>query len=155
MTTRMSARRFVVFLTAAFLVCGGLSPAVAGPIRVVIGSVSLLRGSVDDSVSIQKFLKDYEATLASGRVDHIVQLYRGGSDDKAKVLRNYFANVIADLEVHLNDIEIDVDGDRALVAFARSDHFTDRESGDAVRKSVALERHLVRDAGVWKIDLAD
>ncbi len=126
---------------------------VAGAISVVIGSIAHVQASTEDSQSVQGFLKEYESTLASGRVEYIVQLYQGGRSDKAGVLRDYFENVIQDLEVRLDDVDIRVEDDSATVSFKRTDSFTDRATGDPIRKSVKLERKLVREARSWQIAL--
>ncbi len=151
----MTGSRFYRLAICALL-AGGLAvgEVLAGSIPVLIASISLVTATRQDSQTVQEFLKEYESTLASGRVEEIVRLYRGKRDGHEGVLHDYFQNVVEDLEVHLEQVNIVVDEDEATVSFKRTDRFTDRKTGDAVRKSVKVERTLGREGRSWKIVLA-
>ena len=130
---------------AAGLAClATLAAAPAGAagapvVPVIIGSIAVTAANPADTESVLRFLQRYESTLASGRVERIVDLYEDFDTSRRAELQSYFDNVIADLVVRLDDIHVDVDGDLATVKFDRTDMFKDRSSGKGIEKGVALD----------------
>ena len=106
-----------------------------------------------DRDSVLSFLKTYESTLATGRVERIVSLYANFNPARRPELDEYFRQIVSDLVVRLDGIRIAVDGDHAEVGFDRTDSFTDRETGRPVQKGVSLNRHLERDGQTWRLVL--
>jgi hypothetical protein len=150
--------RSTVHRIAAIAIVGAviaLAPPVVSSFQVpvVIGSIASVAATPDDSASVQGFLKSYESTLASGRVEEIVKLYVDGDHGRKAELDDYFTTAIKDLVVRLDDVAIEVRGDRAEVSFKRTDSFVDRKSGNKVEKSVLLDRQLQRSGQGWQIAL--
>jgi hypothetical protein len=129
--------------------------ALALEVPVVIASIASVSATPQDSESVQAFLKTYESTLASGRAPEIVKLYVDPNHGREAVLDDYFATVIKDLVVRLDDVSITVNGDQAAVAFKRTDSFVDRKTDNRIEKSVTLDRQLQRAGSSWKIALAE
>ena len=122
-------------------------------IPVTIGNVTSAVASPDDKTSILTFLREYESTLASGRVEQIVALYGDFDQARQADLQRYFDELIRDLSVRLDDIHIDVAGDMAKISFDRNDRFQDRQTGRQVEKSIRLARKLERDGLGWRMFL--
>lgn len=150
----IARRRLATIALGTCIALAGGAMVRAGQIPVLIASLGVVTATPADSQSVQDFLKSYESTLASGRVESIAKLYAGSDARQQAVLDDYFKNVISDLVVRLDDVSIDVQGDRAMVAFDRTDSFIDRKSGNKVEKKVEVERTLQRQGGSWRIELA-
>lgn len=147
--------RFLPTLAALVSLAVAAPPrsASAAEIPVIIASIAAVSATPDDATSVLGFLRTYEATLASGRADRIVGLYQDFDRRRQGELQRYFDEVVRGLVVRLEEVEVEVDGDRALVAFDRTDTFEDRASGRRVEKSIWLERRLERDGGGWRMAL--
>jgi hypothetical protein len=122
-------------------------------VTVVVGNVTAVKASPTDTTTVVDFLRTYEATLATGRVDDITSLYADFDSARRAELQRHFDEVISNLVVRLDDVRIAVEGTRAEVAFRRTDAFTDRESGRHVEKGVSLTRQLSRDGSGWRLIL--
>jgi len=129
-------------------------PALDPPrVPVTIGSVCATDATAADQNSVLDFLRQYESTLASGRVERIVGLYADFDPARRGELEEYFQSVVTGLEIRLNDVWVSVDGDRARVKFERTDAFTDRETGNRVEKAVSIARSLERSGPGWQMVL--
>lgn len=154
MTRGGRSPHFLPALAALAIVTVGAPPrAHAAEIPVIIASIAAVSATPDDATSVLAFLRTYESTLASGRIDRIVGLYEGFDSKRTGELQRYFDDVVRGLVVRLEEVEVEVDGDRALVAFDRTDTFEDRASGNRVEKSISLERRLERAGGTWRMAL--
>jgi len=97
--------------------------------------------------------------LSLGRVDGVrfdLSVFTNLSQDHLDFhadMEDYFAHVVSNLTVRLDEVRIRVDGDSAQVKFERTDDFTDRESGLPVQKIVSLARHLERQGEGWRLVL--
>ena len=151
--TMHSLQRTVTAALLAGSIALAHQSASAAPVPVVIASLGAVSATPQDSESVQAFLKSYESTLASGRVQEIVKLYVEENHGREAQLNDYFTNVISDLVVRLDDVDITVKGDTATVSFKRTDSFVDRKSRNKVEKSVELDRSLQRDGAGWRIAL--
>ena len=150
----MGALIATVIPLAVFSMIGSVAraqPSVS--VEVIITGIASVHATADDQETVLDFIRRYESSLASGRVDRIAELYAKFDDSRRGAVQDYFSQVISDLEIHLSGVTIDVEGDTARVGFDRSDLFTDRASGSRLAKSVALARHLERHDNQWRMVL--
>ncbi len=132
-----------------------VSGAVAGDVPVAICGIVEVLAEPRDEESVLDFVRSYEATLASGRAERIAALYADLPESRRGFLEHYFAAVVSNLGIRLDEVRIAVDGDGAQVSFDRTDSFTDRQSGHPVEKSVRIARRLQRRGEGWRIVLGD
>jgi hypothetical protein len=153
----MDSKRAVTSAAAAVVLAAatlGSARAFEGPpVQIVVASVTATEAQAGDKESVVEFLKRYESTLASGRIERIVSLYANFDPNRRAELDDYFQRVISDLQVRLDHVRINVDGDQARVKFARTDSFNDRETGRHVEKAVAVARRLERQGRGWRMVL--
>jgi len=128
--------------------------ATADPaVPVTICGVVLADAEPSDERSILEFLRGYESTLASGRVERIASLYANFDGARRAQVTQYFTQVVSDFNVRLQSIRVVVRGDAAEVSFDRTDSFTDRETRTPVEKSVQIDRRLERVGASWRMVL--
>lgn len=148
-------RFLAVCSLGVLLFAAAVTPARADVLRVpvVIGNILQLQASPADKTSVFDYLRNYESTLASGRVDDIVGLYAEFDSSRKADLQDYYQSVVADLVVRLDDVQLTVTGDRADVSFSRTDSFTDRKTGKDYLKTLSIDRRLKRDGSSWRMVL--
>jgi hypothetical protein len=55
------------------------------------------------------------------------------------------------LRVAIDNIDVVVVGDEAVVSFTRTDDFVDARTGRPIHASVRLTKTLRQESGVWKL----
>lgn len=103
-----------------------------------------------DEAAIRDLLERYRAAMESGSAEALRPLYRGLSDEQLAAQERYFENV-RDLEVGIDEIDLAVVGDEAVVSYTRKDRFVDRRTGRTMDIAVRLTKTLVRDGDAWKL----
>lgn len=104
-----------------------------------------------DEAAIRDLLERYRAAMESGDAEALRPLYRGLSDEQVAAQERYFENV-RDLEVGIDEIDLAVVGDEAVVSYTRKDRFVDRRTGRTMDIAVRLTKTLVRDGDAWKLE---
>jgi hypothetical protein len=105
----------------------------------------------EDDAAIRELLRRYAAALESKRPEALAALQVAMEEDQRASLARYF-EITTDLRVTVENVDVLVEGDDAVVSFTREDRFTDAPSGRAMHLSVRVSGRLVRRAGEWKID---
>ncbi|GIW44486.1 MAG: hypothetical protein KatS3mg077_1768 [Candidatus Binatia bacterium] len=92
----------------------------------------------------------YRKALTRKDVEAFAQLYVEFPSSRRATLARYFENAV-DLQVEIEDVHVERQGEDMVISFLRRDRFTDRESGKPVTLEVRLTRRLVRTAQGWLI----
>jgi class 3 adenylate cyclase/TolB-like protein/ketosteroid isomerase-like protein len=102
-----------------------------------------------DEVAIQGVLEQYRKATEAGEIDQLAMVYLEFTAEQEAAQQRYFENV-RDLQVGVENVDIAVVGDEAVVSYTRIDDFTDVRTGRPMHVSVRLTKMLQRADDGWK-----
>ena len=94
---------------------------------------------------VRRLLDRYAAAWRNHDVGELRRIGQVTTDGQAADLERYFAKV-EDLDVEVNVIDIQSEGDRATVRFTRRDRFRDPAGRMVTQESPPIEKRVVRSA---------
>jgi ketosteroid isomerase-like protein len=133
--------------------------AVSGSSRLAVErAVAALRDVVvapayaDDAsqAAILATLEKYRAATEARDLAKLGAVYKDFPPEQQSAQQRYFDNV-RDLKVTIENPEIAVVGDEAVVSYTRTDDFVDARTGRPMHVSVRLTKILVHSAGDWRL----
>jgi class 3 adenylate cyclase/TolB-like protein/ketosteroid isomerase-like protein len=128
----------------------GPSPAGSGAERTswLGGPRAAWAEAAPEESAIRTLPEAYRAALEHEDVDAVAGTHLELNADQRAGFERYFASADG-LTVELNDVDVLVEGDEALVTFTRRDVFRDHASGRAVQLEVRLSSVVVQRDGRW------
>jgi CHAT domain-containing protein len=114
------------------------------------GTAAWAQEPAADEVAIRDLLTRYGTALSAKSVDQLAGLQVEMSQKQRDALARYFGTA-PDLQVHILDVDVVVEGDEAIATFTRQDVFTDAGSGRHMRLEARVNGLLAKVGGVWKI----
>jgi adenylate cyclase len=95
-------------------------------------------------------LERYRRATEARAVGDLAAVYATFPPEQQAAQQRYFDNVTA-LRVAIDNVDVVVVGDEAVVSYTRTDDFADARTGRPMHVSVRLTKTMRRDAGAWKI----
>ena len=99
---------------------------------------------------VAAFLERYRKTIEARDVDALAMFYVEFPSDQRVALARYFADA-PDLRVTLDDVDVNVAGDEAVVTYTRTDVFVDAQSGREMRVMTRPTKLLRRQDAAWRL----
>jgi TolB-like protein len=100
--------------------------------------------------AILETLEKYRRAYEEKDLDLLAQVYGSLSPQQSGAATQYFATA-GQLVVKIENVDIAVEGDHAVVSYTRHDHFQDAKTGRAQELQVRLTKRLVQNDGGWII----
>jgi len=97
---------------------------------------------------IVAFLDRYRRATEAGDVAALATMYASFTPAQRAALVSYYANV-RDLRVTIDNVEIAVVGDEAVVSYSRTDDFVDVPTGRPMHVALRVTKTLSRAGGGW------
>jgi len=97
---------------------------------------------------IVAFLDRYRLATEAGDVAALATMYASFTPAQRAALVSYYANV-RDLRVTIDNVEIAVVGDEAVVSYSRTDDFVDVPTGRPMHVALRVTKTLSRAGGGW------
>jgi class 3 adenylate cyclase/TolB-like protein/ketosteroid isomerase-like protein len=118
----------------------------------VAESVSPAFGAQDnaDQTEILAVLERYRKATEAKQMQGLAAVYSEFSPEQQAAQQRYFENV-RDLKVAIDNVDIAVVGDEAVVSYTRTDDFADARTGRPMHVAVRLTKILRRQDGQWKL----
>jgi len=108
----------------------------------------------DDAGAAQAGIRDvlerYRRATESKEIQALAAVYTDFSPEQQAAQQRYFENV-SDLKVAVDNLDIAVVGDEAVVSYTRTDNFLDSRTGRPMHVAVRLTKMLRRVDGTWKM----
>jgi ketosteroid isomerase-like protein len=104
----------------------------------------------DDEARIRDLLETYREATERGEPD-LGALMDPGLRPEQRAKRQHYFESVRDLRVTIDEIDIAVVGDEAVVSYTRTDDFIDAATGRPIHVSARLTKLLRREAGIWKV----
>jgi len=104
----------------------------------------------DAEVAIHALLERYRRATEARQLDALAALHTQFTDDQRAAQQRYFDNV-RDLKVAIENVDIAVVGDEAVVSYTRTDDFADAKTGRPMHASVRITKTLRQQQGEWKL----
>ncbi|MEW6271518.1 MAG: adenylate/guanylate cyclase domain-containing protein [Thermodesulfobacteriota bacterium] len=95
-------------------------------------------------------LERYRRALEGRSVAEIAAVYAEFPDEQQAAQQRYFENA-RDLKVAIENVDIAVVGDEAVVSFTRTDDFVDQGTGRPMHVVVRLTKVVKQSDGAWKL----
>ena len=95
-------------------------------------------------------LEQYRRATESRELQALAAVYVDFPPEQQAAQQRYFENV-RDLKVTIDNVDIAVVGDEAVVSYTRTDDFADARTGRPMHVSVRLTKVLRRTDGTWKL----
>ncbi|MCK6556410.1 DUF4440 domain-containing protein [Candidatus Binatia bacterium] len=95
-------------------------------------------------------LESYRAATEARDLARLAAVYNAFPPEQQAAQQRYFDNV-RDLKVTIENPEIAIVGDEAVVSYTRTDDFVDARTGRPMHVSVRLTKIMVRDDGKWRL----
>ena len=118
----------------------------------LFASPALADTAESPEVAIRDVLEHYRRAMEAGDVDEIASLYTEFSPDLQAVQRRYFDGV-RDLHVAIDNLDVAVVGEEAVVSYTRTDDFTDVRTGRPMHVAVRVTKVLRQADGTWKLSV--
>jgi TolB-like protein len=99
---------------------------------------------------ILTFLERYRRAIESGNLDALAGLYVEFPPEQRTALVRYFKDS-RDLRVTLEDIDVAIAGNEAMVSYTRKDDFVDAPTGRPMHVSGRVTKLLRRTDGQWRL----
>ncbi len=106
-----------------------------------------------DREQILGVLEAYRRATEAREVHALAAVYVTFPEEQKAAQQRYFDNV-KDLKVAIDNVDIAIVGNEAVVSYTRTDDFADARTGRPMHVSVRLTKILRRDGGAWKIAAA-
>jgi len=147
---------------ALLLWSGGLAVIAVGPIEPLpvaaarlsaaqaLAAERAFAGGSDDEARIRDLLESYREATERGEPD-LGGLTDSGLRPEQRAKRQRYFEGVRDLRVTIDEIDIAVLGDEAVVSYTRTDDFIDAATGRPMHVSVRSTKFLRREAGTWKV----
>jgi len=100
--------------------------------------------------AIHALLERYRQATETRQLDALAALHTQFSDEQRAALQRYFENV-RDLKVTIENVDVAVVGDEAVVSYTRTDDFADAKTGRPMHASVRVTKTLRHEQGEWKL----
>lgn len=104
----------------------------------------------NDEDAIVALLERYRKATELGDLEALASVYDQYSAETRKAQQQYFS-MVEDLTIEIEDVEMAVIGDEAVVSYTRSDEFIDSKTGRPADVTVRLTKELVRQDGEWRL----
>jgi len=114
-----------------------------------VGGVALAE-SVPPESAIRDLLDRYRRAMEDHEIAALAGLYVEFPPEIQVAHERYFENV-RDLHVDIDNVDIAVVGDEAVVSYTRTDDFSDVRSGRSMHVAVRVTKVLRQVDGVWKL----
>jgi adenylate cyclase len=109
-----------------------------------------LARAADDQNEILAVLEAYRHATESKDSELLAEVYTDFSPELQAAQQRYFENV-RDLRVNIENVDVAVVGDEAVVSYTRTDDFLDARTGRPMHVAVRLTKSLRRVDGAWKM----
>ncbi len=103
-----------------------------------------------DQTEILAVLENYRKATEAKQMQALAAVYAEFPPEQQAAQQRYFENV-RDLRVAIDNIDIAVVGDEAVVSYTRTDDFADVRTGRPMHVAVRLTKILRRQDGQWKL----
>ena len=100
--------------------------------------------------AIMAFLERYRTAIEARDLDALARLYVEFPPEQRTALERYFKES-TDLRVKLEDIDVAISGDEAIVSYTRKDDFVDAPTGRPMHVSGRVTKLLRRAGGQWQL----
>ncbi|MGH7893776.1 MAG: DUF4440 domain-containing protein, partial [Candidatus Binatia bacterium] len=97
---------------------------------------------------IAAFLERYRRATEAGDVAALATMYATFTPAQRAALLGYYASV-RDLRVTIDNVEVAVVGDEAVVSYSRTDDFVDVPTGHPMHVALRVTKTLARKDGAW------
>ncbi len=101
-------------------------------------------------VAILDVIERYRRATEARDLAALAAMYAEFSPEQQAALQRYFANV-RDLKISIDNPDIAVVGDEAVVSYTRTDDFVDARTGRRMHAAVRLTKILRQQNGEWKL----
>jgi hypothetical protein len=95
-------------------------------------------------------LERYRRATEAREMQALAGIYEEFTPEQQAAQQRYFDGV-RDLRIAIDNIDVAVVGDEAVVSYTRTDEFADARTGRPMRVSVRLTKVLRREGGGWKL----
>jgi TolB-like protein/ketosteroid isomerase-like protein len=99
---------------------------------------------------VMAFLERYRKAIEAGDLETLAGLYVEFPEEQRTALVHYFKDS-ADLRVKLEDVDVAIAGDEAVVSYTRKDDFVDTPTGRPMHVSGRVTKLLRRAGGQWRL----
>src|SRR5262249_15888514 len=123
-------------------------PWLPGMIRWLTGGVAL--ADTDPETAIRELLDRYRQAMEGREIKTLAGLYVEFPSELQAAQDRYFGNV-RDLHGNIDNLDIAVVGDEAVVSYTRTDDFTDVRTGRPMHVAVRVTKVLHQVDGAWKL----
>ena len=126
----------------------------ARPISEVLFSGNKVRFSIpvqwEQRDDVMAFLERYRTAIEACDIDTLARLYLEFPQEQRAALVHYFKDT-TNLRVKLEDIDVAIAGDEAIVSYTRRDDFVDAPTGRLMHVSGRVTKLLRRTEGRWQL----
>ncbi len=106
--------------------------------------------AADDRSEILAVLEVYRRATETKELQALAAVYADFPPEQQAAQQRYFENV-RDLHVNIDNVDMAVVGDEAVVSYTRTDDFLDARTGRPMHVAVRLTKTLRRVDGTWKM----
>lgn len=100
--------------------------------------------------AIHALLERYRQATEARQLDALASLHTQFTDEQRAAQQRYFQNV-RELKVVIENVDVAVVGDEAVVSYTRTDDFADAKTGRPMHASVRVTKTLRQEQGEWKL----
>jgi TolB-like protein/ketosteroid isomerase-like protein len=100
--------------------------------------------------AVMAFLERYRTAIEARDLDALARLYVEFPPEQRTALERYFKES-TDLRVKLEDVDVAISGDEAIVSYTRKDDFVDAPTGRPMHVSGRVTKLLRRTGGQWQL----
>ena len=118
-----------------------------------LGPAAALADDQPAKTEILAVLERYRQATEARELSAVGALYAEFPPEQQAAQQRYFDNV-KDLKVGIDNVDVAVVGDEAVVSYTRTDDFADARTGRPMHVSVRLTKVLRRQDGAWKLAAA-
>jgi class 3 adenylate cyclase/ketosteroid isomerase-like protein/TolB-like protein len=155
--TNVEALRLLLEAEGGAPAAGG-APSAPGPTSALLRRLALLapapahaEGTPSDvQAEILALLEQYRRATEAREAQALAAVYVTFPPEQQAAQQRYFDNV-RDLKVVIDNVDVAVVGDEAVVSYTRTDDFADAHTGRPMHVSVRLTKILRRHEGGWRI----
>jgi TolB-like protein/ketosteroid isomerase-like protein len=103
-----------------------------------------------DADDVRAILEQYREALEAKDIDRLAAVHVAMSDAQREAMTRYFKGV-SELSVKFTDVDVQVEGEKALATFTRNDYFKDAETGRETHLEVRLSSEMAKQKEGWRI----
>jgi len=116
----------------------------------VLGPAVAHAEAAADKSAILEVLEKYRRATEAREMTAVASIYTEFSPEQQAAQQRYFDNV-KDLKIAIENVDVAVVGDEAVVSYTRTDDFADTRTGRPMHVSVRLTKVMKRATDGWKI----